>query len=124
MTIQITRPEVEMIINRRLETGPFNKAEDVILYALKSSEPEVQVADEKRRRRLPALWRSARHMVLRLAACRSVNCAKRRGLEPYRYRCIDNLGVVFYRRANASVASNSWGLQWWRSSRCSVIVDP
>lgn len=23
MTIQITRPEVEMLINRRLETGPF-----------------------------------------------------------------------------------------------------
>ena len=34
MTIQITRPETEMIINRRLETGSFKDAEDVILHAL------------------------------------------------------------------------------------------
>jgi len=63
-------------------------------------------------------------MVLRLVACRSVNCAKRRGLEPYRYRRIDNLGVVFYGRANSSVTSNSWALKWWRPSRCAVILDP
>jgi hypothetical protein len=55
MTIQITRPEVEMIINRRLQTGPFNNAEDVILDALKSSEPEVQAADEKRREAIACL---------------------------------------------------------------------
>jgi hypothetical protein len=55
MTIQITRPEVEMIINRRLETGPFNNAEDVILDALKSSEPEVETADGKRREAIACL---------------------------------------------------------------------
>jgi hypothetical protein len=55
MTIQITRPEVEMLINRRLETGPFNNAEDVILDALKSSEPQAAGADEKRREAIACL---------------------------------------------------------------------
>ena len=55
MTIQITRPEVEMLINRRLETGAFSNAEDVILDALKSSEPEVQAADEQRREAIACL---------------------------------------------------------------------
>jgi hypothetical protein len=36
MTIQITRPEVEALINRRLETGSYKDAEDVILQALTS----------------------------------------------------------------------------------------
>jgi hypothetical protein len=49
VTIQITRPEVEALINRRLETGSFKDAEDVILQALKSSEKEAQGSDEKRR---------------------------------------------------------------------------
>ena len=55
MTIQITRPEVEMLINRRLETGAFNNAEDVILDALKSSEPEIDATDEKRREAIACL---------------------------------------------------------------------
>lgn len=37
MTIQITQPEVEAIIQQRLETGSFKDAEDVILHALRSS---------------------------------------------------------------------------------------
>jgi Arc/MetJ-type ribon-helix-helix transcriptional regulator len=49
VTIQITKPEVEALINRRLETGSFKDAEDVILQALKSSEAETQGTDEKRR---------------------------------------------------------------------------
>lgn len=40
MTIQITKPEVEALIRRRLETGAFKDAEDVILQALRSSEAE------------------------------------------------------------------------------------
>jgi Arc/MetJ-type ribon-helix-helix transcriptional regulator len=48
VTIQITKPEVEALINRRLETGSFKDAEDVILQALKSSEAETQGTDEKR----------------------------------------------------------------------------
>ncbi|MGO9261663.1 MAG: hypothetical protein ACLQU1_35970 [Bryobacteraceae bacterium] len=39
MTIEITRPEVEALIQQRLESGAFLDAEDVILQALRSSEP-------------------------------------------------------------------------------------
>jgi hypothetical protein len=55
MTIQITRPEVETIINRRLETGSFKDAEDVILDALKSSEPTPRGTAEKRREAIARL---------------------------------------------------------------------
>jgi hypothetical protein len=34
MTIQITRPEVEALINQRLQSGAFKDAEDVIFEAL------------------------------------------------------------------------------------------
>ena len=37
MTIQITRPEVEALINQRLQSGGFTDAEDVVLQALLSS---------------------------------------------------------------------------------------
>jgi hypothetical protein len=37
MNIEITHPEVEAIINRRLQSGAFRNAEDVILQALQSS---------------------------------------------------------------------------------------
>lgn len=37
MTIQITKPEVEALINERLQSGVFKNAEDVILQALQSS---------------------------------------------------------------------------------------
>jgi hypothetical protein len=40
MTIQITRPEVEALINQRLKTGAYKDAEDVVLQALQSS-PEM-----------------------------------------------------------------------------------
>jgi Arc/MetJ-type ribon-helix-helix transcriptional regulator len=43
VTIQITRPELEALIKRRLETGGFKDAEDVILQALKLSE-QVQTS--------------------------------------------------------------------------------
>jgi hypothetical protein len=39
MTIQITRPEVEALINQRLQTGGFKDAEDVVFHALQSSPP-------------------------------------------------------------------------------------
>ena len=39
MNIQITRPEVEALINQRLQSGAFTDAEDVILQALQSSPP-------------------------------------------------------------------------------------
>jgi hypothetical protein len=49
MSIQITRPEVEALIKRRLETGSFRDAEDVIFQALRSSETGPQGSDEMRR---------------------------------------------------------------------------
>jgi hypothetical protein len=39
MTIEITRPEVEALINQRLRSGAFKDAEDVILQALQSCPP-------------------------------------------------------------------------------------
>lgn len=55
MTIQITRPEVEALITRRLQTGSFKDAEDVILQALQSSETEAQGSDAKRREAIERL---------------------------------------------------------------------
>ena len=55
MTIQITRPEVEALIKRRLETGAFKDAEDVILQALRSSEREELGSTEKRREAIERL---------------------------------------------------------------------
>ena len=40
MIIEITRPEVEALIQQRLQSGVFTTIEDVILHALRSSEPE------------------------------------------------------------------------------------
>jgi hypothetical protein len=39
MTIQITKPEVEALINQRLQSGAFRDAEDVILQALQAAGP-------------------------------------------------------------------------------------
>jgi hypothetical protein len=55
VTIQITRPEVEALINQRLETGSFRDAEDVILQALKASETETQTNDAKRQEAIDRL---------------------------------------------------------------------
>jgi hypothetical protein len=46
MTIQITRPEVEAIINQRLQTGGFKDAEDVVFQALQSSPPTAGAKPE------------------------------------------------------------------------------
>ena len=48
MTIQITRPEVEALINQRLKSGTFKDAEDVILQALKAVESEAHDSGERR----------------------------------------------------------------------------
>jgi Arc/MetJ-type ribon-helix-helix transcriptional regulator len=49
VTIHITSPEVDALINRRLESGAFADAEDVILQALKSSEADSEETGESRR---------------------------------------------------------------------------
>lgn len=41
MTIEIIRPEVEAIINQRLQSGAFRDAEDVIFQALRLSASEA-----------------------------------------------------------------------------------
>jgi hypothetical protein len=38
-TIQITKPELETLIEQRLRTGPFANVEDMILDALRSTTP-------------------------------------------------------------------------------------
>jgi len=48
MTIQITKPEVEALINQRFQSGVFKDAEDVILQALQSSQPVQTEAEEER----------------------------------------------------------------------------
>ncbi len=42
MTIHITQLEIEALIQQRLTSGAFKDAQDVILQALRSSEPEIQ----------------------------------------------------------------------------------
>lgn len=48
MTIQITRPEVEALITRRLRTGSYKDAEDVVLQALISSESGTEQSNDAR----------------------------------------------------------------------------
>ena len=49
MNIEITRPEIESLIQRRLRSGAFLDAEDVILQELQSFAPEPgQVVDKQR----------------------------------------------------------------------------
>ena len=48
MTIQITKPEIEDLLERRLQSGKFKDAEDVILEALKATEPPSAGAGDDR----------------------------------------------------------------------------
>jgi len=45
MTILIMKPEVEALINLRLQSGLFKDAEDVLLHALESSPARPKTAD-------------------------------------------------------------------------------
>ncbi|HMF78664.1 MAG TPA: hypothetical protein VK604_23610 [Bryobacteraceae bacterium] len=65
MTIQITRPEVEALINQRLQTGGFKDAEDVVFQALQSLPPNTATAQTG-----PAL---AKDMVELFAPLRGLN---------------------------------------------------
>jgi len=55
MTIQITRPEVEALINQRLKSGAFKDAEEVILQALKASGPQPPGFEQQRREAIERL---------------------------------------------------------------------
>jgi hypothetical protein len=48
MTIQITKPEIEELINHRLQSGGFRDTEDVILQALRLSEAVPPKGDAER----------------------------------------------------------------------------
>jgi Arc/MetJ-type ribon-helix-helix transcriptional regulator len=39
MRIEITSPEIEALIEQRLKTGAFTNEQDVILHALRATEP-------------------------------------------------------------------------------------
>lgn len=54
MTIRINQPEVEALINQRLQSGAFKDAEDVILQALKASPAGAERKEESRDRRTGA----------------------------------------------------------------------
>jgi hypothetical protein len=49
MTIEITRPEVEELINQRLRSGAFADAEELIFQALRSSAQEPGQPFDKQR---------------------------------------------------------------------------
>ncbi len=42
MTIEITSPEVEALIQQRMKSGAFKNPEDLIRSALRSSEPDTR----------------------------------------------------------------------------------
>ena len=47
--IEITRPEIESLIQQRLQSGAFVDAEDVILRALQCYAPEPELVFDKQR---------------------------------------------------------------------------
>jgi hypothetical protein len=55
MTIQITKPEVEALINQRLRAGGFKDAEDVILQALQASGSQPPEFEQQRREAIERL---------------------------------------------------------------------
>ncbi len=46
MTIQITRPDVEALINQHLESGPFHDVDELLAEALTALREKEQAADE------------------------------------------------------------------------------
>ena len=59
MTIHITKPEVEALINVRLRSGAFKDAEDVILQALQTS-PAPEPVTVSRYKNLTEMFEAAR----------------------------------------------------------------
>jgi hypothetical protein len=55
MTIQITKPEVEALIQQRLQSGGFKDAEDVILQALQASSGQPPEFEQQRREAIERL---------------------------------------------------------------------
>jgi hypothetical protein len=46
MTIEIHRPELEALIQERLKSGVFENVEDVLLQALKSAPPAMELSSD------------------------------------------------------------------------------
>ncbi len=55
MTIRITKPEVEALIQTRLKSGKFKDAEDVIFQALQTSGAESPQPDVQRNEAIECL---------------------------------------------------------------------
>lgn len=55
MTLQITRPELQALIQEGLRSGRFTDAEDLILQALRSIETEPADREERRREAIERL---------------------------------------------------------------------
>jgi hypothetical protein len=66
MTIEITKPEVEALINQRLRSGGFKDAEDVVWQALQSSPPGTAATS-------PRNAQPAKNMVELFAPLRGLN---------------------------------------------------
>jgi len=67
MTIQITKPEVEALVNQRLQSGWFKDAEDVILQALQTSPPRPPAASQTEAPHAPRSLREVFEAVRRMA---------------------------------------------------------
>lgn len=67
MTIQITKPEVEALINQRLRTGAFKDAEDVILQALQAAHGAGSQPDEPPAKNIEELFAPLRGLNLEVA---------------------------------------------------------
>ena len=68
MTIEITRPEVEDLINQRLRSGTFRDAQDVILQAHESSSAPATASPGS-----PVTRYEAKNMVEPFAPVRRLN---------------------------------------------------
>ena len=63
MTIQITKPEIEALIEQRLQSGKFMDAEDVILQALRASGTVPITAGKQREEAIECLKGFGQHAV-------------------------------------------------------------
>ena len=95
MTIQITKPEIEALINQRLQSGAFRDAEDVILQALRSSGTEAGPSDERRREAIERLKTFGKKHGLSLDGMTIRELRMRRVPDAHCCRYIDNLVLVF-----------------------------
>jgi Arc/MetJ-type ribon-helix-helix transcriptional regulator len=79
MTIEITRPEVEALINHHLESGPFHDVDELLAEALTALREKEQAAAVQPRALLPV-----KDMVELFAPLRGLNMDFERDRDPGR----------------------------------------